>query len=91
MAACDVEKVLVDGVIGRKLGMKRGSENAALLHEHRMPGIFRQNFHAWADGFDNRGANEHHFERFFVKLRRAAVNVACELAAVAVPQHGDVD
>jgi hypothetical protein len=85
-----LNEMFVDSGIGCELWVERGREHFPLLYENRMSGIFRENFHAFADRLDDGRANKNHFERFFVQLGATFVNVAGELASIGVAQHGNV-
>ncbi len=91
MPAREFQEMLVDRGIGGQFRMKCGSKNAPLLDEHRVPGIFREDFNALADRFDDRRANENHLERFFMKFGRAGVDIAGQLPSVAIAQDRYID
>src|SRR6202167_2098976 len=71
--------------------MKCGRQNFALAHEDRMAGAFREYFHTFTNGFDNRRANENHFDGCRGNFCVSEVNVAGELASIAVSQNGDIE
>src|SRR5580704_17151584 len=56
-----------------------------------MSGILSQYLHAFADRFDDRGANENHFHRLGTQHCLAQVYVAGELPSVAIAQDGDIE
>jgi len=80
----------VNGGVGGQFGVESGSEDVAALHEDRFALMFRQDGHSPADFFDDRTADEHHFERFCGERAGFEEDVACELAAVAVAKDGHV-
>jgi hypothetical protein len=71
--------------------MKRGRQNLALAHEDRMARVFREYFHTFTNGFDNRRANENHFDGRRGNFCVSEVNVAGKLASIAVSQDGDIE
>jgi hypothetical protein len=83
--------MLVDGGVGRKLGVKRGGENAALAHEHGVAGIFCEDFDFGADRLDDGRADENHLERLRAEFRGRREDVARKLAAVAIAQHRNIE
>ena len=70
--------------------MKRRGHHSALANKNGMAGILGKDFNPPPDGFDNRRADENHLEWFLAKFRWPHVNVACELAAVAIPQNSNI-
>ena len=85
------QEMLVDSRVRCKLGVKGGGKNATLLDQHGMTRILCKDFNTPSNRFDDRRAYENHLQRFLAKFRRPGVDVACELAAVAVAQNGNVD
>src|SRR6202041_1819023 len=83
--------MLMDGCVIGQFGVKCSGHDTPLAYQHRMAGVFGEHFNSLPPGFDNRRANEYHLERFLAQFRFAHVNVACELAAVAVSQNGYVE
>src|SRR5271156_3348102 len=71
--------------------MKGGRQNLALTHEDRMPGVFREDFHTFTHGLDNRRANENHFHGRLGNFCLSQVNVARKLASIAISQHGNIE
>src|SRR5215471_7105689 len=90
--AAHFQKMLVDGGVVGQLRVKGGRENAALLYQHGMAGVFGEDLDAAADGLDHGRADKNHLERWiFAQLRWGEVHVARELAAVAVAQDRNVE
>src|SRR5208282_574545 len=87
----ELQEMRVDRRVVRQLRVKRSREYAPLLHEHGMARVHREHLDAFAHRLDHRGADEHHLERPFAELARAGVNVACELASVAVAKNRNVE
>ena len=56
-----------------------------------LPAYFGEDFDAFADALDDRGADENHFERLVVQRGLPGDDVAVHLAAVAVAQDGHVE
>src|SRR5258708_25586808 len=55
-----------------------------------MPFGFREDFHGWADAFDDRRADEDHFERLVLELGSSPFHFARQLPPIAVPEHRDI-
>ena len=71
--------------------MERRRDKFTLLHENRMAFVFAKNFDARANRFDDRRADKNHFDGRIAQFGAARVNVAGDLAAVSVAQHGNVE
>ncbi len=81
----------MDGGVGGEFGMECGGHHVALLDKCGLAGVFGEDFDAFADALENRGADENHFERFVVESGLAGDDVAVDLAAVAVAQDGHIE
>src|SRR5580693_7659697 len=88
---CHREEMLVNGCVGGQFRVKCGSQYPALPDKHGMSGILGQNLDALANRLDDRRTDEDHLEWLLPELGRRDVNIARELAAIAVAQHGNVD
>src|SRR5271154_6993237 len=85
--AGDFHKIFVNcGVVG-KFRMEGACEDLALTHKDRMSFVARKDLYVVADGFENWGANENHFDGLFSQFGPDHVNVARELSTVAVTQR----
>ena len=81
----------MDSGVVRQFRVEGGGQHLALADEHGVAGVFNENFDILANRFDDRGADENHLERILAQLCGGGVNVAGELAAVAIAQDGDVE
>src|SRR5882724_3546878 len=70
--------------------MKRRRHNLIPLHQRRLPCVFRKNLQAWPSPLDDRTTNENHLQRFLLQFCRAGDDVAGDLPAIAVSQHGHI-
>src|SRR5260370_696796 len=70
--------------------MEGGCQNIVPLHQCGLPGVLRENLQARPGPFNNRAANENHFERLLLQFCWAADNVAGNLAPVPISQHRHV-
>ena len=80
----------MNGGVGGQFGVESGSQDVAVLHEDRFALMFRQDACSPADFFDDRAANENHFERFAGELAGFEEDVARELPAITVAKDGHV-
>ena len=78
------------GGVAGQLRVKRGHQHFALAHQHRVAGIAGQHFDPGTDGLDDRRANEDHFQRLGLELRRHGAHAAGNLAAVGVARDDQI-
>src|ERR1039457_4256844 len=69
--------------------MERRRQRLTLAHQHRIFAFGRDHFHALANAFDLRSADEYHFNGFVKKS--AFADRAVDLASVSIAAHRDVE
>ncbi len=76
--------MFVDRRVRSQFRVERRGENMSLFDQRGLPFELGQNTDACSNFFDDRTANEHHFQRIFLQRRATEENVAGKLAAVAI-------
>jgi hypothetical protein len=83
--------VAVDGGVAGELGVEGGGKDVALLDERGLALMLGEDSDAGGDFFDDRAANEYHFEWIFLEGAGTEEDVAGQLAAVAIAKNGHVE
>lgn len=85
------KKILVDGGVVSKFGMKRGGEQIVFLDKRWQARMLSENRDAGTDAFDDGAADENHLEWIFFQGAGAEEDVAGELAAVTIAEYGHIE
>ena len=79
------------GGVAGELGVEGGGKDVTLLDERGLALMLGEDSDAGGDFFDDRAANEYHFEWIFLEGAGTEEDVAGELAAVAIAKNGHVE
>ncbi len=77
--------------VAREFGMERSGQDFVLLHQCRFAIVFGKNCDSGSDLFDDRAADEDHFQRIRLERGGTEEDVAGDLAAVAIAEDGHVE
>jgi len=81
----------MDGSVRGEFGVEGGGEDVIFLDEGGLAFVLGEDGDVGSNFFDDRAANENHFERIFLQSGAAEENVAGELAAIPVAKDGHVE
>lgn len=70
------EEMLMDGGVVSQFRMESCGEYVVFLDQCGFAGEFGEDFYAWTDAVDDRGADEHHLHRLRFKFGVARGNFA---------------
>jgi hypothetical protein len=87
----ELEEMFVDCGVAGEFGMKGSGEDVVPLHERGIAVVFCEDFNSRRDLFDDRAADENHFQWVLLECGGTEENVAGELAAVGVAKDGHVE